>query len=100
MRMPQGRSGLLRIVAQAVAILITQTVKWLDPLASNPRMEDEMKIIKETEQIDGIAEVDDIIEIELQQELGFKDKYKLYVHINGITVLRICKVDISKLRLI
>jgi hypothetical protein len=42
--------------------------------------------------IDIIATKLDNIGIDVQPELGFKNKYKLYVHLNGETVLRICKI--------
>lgn len=44
------------------------------------------------EQIDLIAKSDTNVQIEFQPELGFKDKFKLYVHVDGVTILRICKL--------
>ena len=46
-----------------------------------------------TEPIDLAATPDDHVEVEIQKELGFTDRYKLYVHVNGTTVLRICKLQ-------
>ena len=43
--------------------------------------------------IDAIADsAEDIVEISVQPEAGFRGAYKVYVTVNGITLLRICKV--------
>jgi hypothetical protein len=35
----------------------------------------------------------DHLEVETQFESGNPDKLKLYVHLNGVTILRVCKVN-------
>ncbi len=44
------------------------------------------------DQIDLIAQPDTQIEIDIQSEVGVPNKFKLYVHVDGVTVLRICKL--------
>lgn len=56
-------------------------------------------IMNKTEQIDLIAKPEQIIEIEIQQEIGFTNKYKLYIHVDDITVLRICKLTNEQINL-
>lgn len=52
-----------------------------------------MKIVKEANVMDAIAEDDDKVEVEVLAEFGNPDKLKLYVHVNGETILRICKLN-------
>lgn len=47
---------------------------------------------KEERIIDAAAEPDDYVQVELPPELGVPGSMKLYVHVNGQTVLRICKL--------
>lgn len=49
-------------------------------------------IRNQPEQIDLIADAEDVVSVEIQHELAQPGKYKLYVHVNGITRLRICKL--------
>jgi hypothetical protein len=55
-----------------------------------------MKLIKEDAQLDGTAEGGDSIHVEIQDELGVPGSSKLYVHVNGRTILRICKIRSGK----
>lgn len=48
------------------------------------------------EALDGVAEPGDSIHVEIQRELGVPGSKKLYVHINGQTILRICKIRNGK----
>lgn len=41
-----------------------------------------------------IASQDDI-QVEIQPEIGFSDKFKLYINHNGRTIIRICKLRAS-----
>lgn len=50
-----------------------------------------MQYVKENQKIDGVAEDQDIIEIEIQNDIGGGSK--LYVHVNGITHLRIGRIE-------
>jgi hypothetical protein len=52
-----------------------------------------MKQVKDEVFIDAVAEPGDAVEVELQHEVGLPGRYKLYVHVNGQTVLRMCKIS-------
>ncbi len=56
-----------------------------------------MKTLLIDEIIDMMATPKMRVQVEVQRELGFKDKYKLYVHVDGKTVLRICKINKKQL---
>lgn len=56
-----------------------------------------LDILKET--CDFICDnADDLVEVEIQPEIGSLTHCKLYVHINGVTVLRICKMEKAQVR--
>ena len=57
-----------------------------------------MKLHKEQVMLDGIAETSDVVQVELQPELGYPNRFKLYVHLNGVTILRICKLHRNQIR--
>lgn len=44
------------------------------------------------EGIDLTFQPTDSVQVEVQREVGFADKFKLYVHYNGQTILRISKI--------
>jgi len=50
--------------------------------------------------IDLTAQPDMSVEVEVQHEAGLEGRYKLYVHVDGITVLRISKMTKAQLRVI
>ena len=56
-------------------------------------------MISEDTFYDASAEPDDIIALEISPEIGQEDKYKLYLHVNGVTVVRICKLHKSQILL-
>lgn len=49
-----------------------------------------MKIGDMDSMLDLIADED--TQVEFQQETGFKDRFKLYIHVAGRTVVRVCKL--------
>lgn len=56
-----------------------------------------MRTSKEDNTIDAVADPDDIVEIDVQYDLaGGK---KLYVNVNGKTILRIGRIELNALRL-
>ena len=42
------------------------------------------------DQLDLIAT--DALTVEIQREVGFTGRYKLYIHLNGKTIVRVCKL--------
>lgn len=48
--------------------------------------------------VDAAAEPDDLVEVEIQHETGKPGRFKLYVSVNGVTLLRICKLTIHQIR--
>ncbi len=51
-----------------------------------------MKLVKEDLQVDAVAEDTDRIEVSIQHETGYKGRVKLYINVNGVTILRMCKI--------
>lgn len=49
------------------------------------------------DQLDLIAKPTDHVAVEVLPEVGVPGAVKLYVHVNGITVFRMCKVDREQL---
>lgn len=43
-------------------------------------------------QIDLVAKPEQIVQVEVLPEVGTKDKFKLYINIDGVCVLRVCKL--------
>lgn len=43
--------------------------------------------------IDFSLEEGDFIQVEIFPEIGFRDKSKVYIHLNGQTIVRLCKVN-------
>ncbi len=58
-----------------------------------------MKTLLIDEIIDMSAKADTIVQVEIQREVGFADRFKLYVHVDGKTVLRICKLKDKQVEL-
>jgi len=50
--------------------------------------------------IDLTAQPNMYVEVEVQHEAGLEGRYKLYVHVDGITVLRISKMTKKHLRVL
>ena len=60
-----------------------------------------MRVTKPTHDfLDLISKAGDAVEIEIQNEIGNPSYKKVYIHVNGQTVFRMCKVDSGKLRII
>lgn len=47
--------------------------------------------------IDAVAQAMDTVQVEIQPEAGLEDSYKLYVQVNGVCLLRICKLHPSQI---
>jgi hypothetical protein len=45
------------------------------------------------------SEDHDVIEVEVLPELGFPNKFKLYIHINGVTQLRVHELSKEQIKL-
>ncbi len=50
-------------------------------------------------QIDLIAKPEDEVEVSILPEVGFKDRFKLYINVNGVCLYRMCKLTDNQIKL-
>lgn len=60
-------------------------------------MSPKIKLDTEPLMLDVYAKPEDFVQVETQREAGNPGKFKLYVHFNGRTILRICKLSRSQI---